>query len=85
MKAIIAVTCILSAVMLISALNRDVCEAPHAISICASEAVVKTSYYFDKNTGECQEEVGCGQGPNNFPTLEKCKTECPYGKYAKSV
>uniref|UniRef100_A0A0K8RK10 Putative salivary kunitz domain protein n=1 Tax=Ixodes ricinus TaxID=34613 RepID=A0A0K8RK10_IXORI len=81
MKAVIAVICIFSAVLLISALDRDICEAPHAISSCAPSAEVKASYYFDNRTQQCEEEVGCGKGPNNFPTLEKCKKGCPYGEF----
>uniref|UniRef100_V5HF94 Putative tick kunitz 28 n=1 Tax=Ixodes ricinus TaxID=34613 RepID=V5HF94_IXORI len=83
MKAIIAFTCVFSAVMLTSALlDKKICEGPHAISWCATNAEVKTLYYFDNNTQQCEKEIGCGKGLNNFPNLETCEKECPYGKYA---
>uniref|UniRef100_V5H6Y4 Putative tick kunitz 30 n=1 Tax=Ixodes ricinus TaxID=34613 RepID=V5H6Y4_IXORI len=82
MKAIIAFTCVFSAVMLTSALlDKTICEGPHAVSMCATDDVVETFYYFDNNTRQCQQEIGCGNGPNKFPNLETCEKECPYGNY----
>uniref|UniRef100_V5GPT3 Putative tick kunitz 38 n=1 Tax=Ixodes ricinus TaxID=34613 RepID=V5GPT3_IXORI len=84
MKATIAVTCFFSAIMLISAITREQCEAPHGQPSCGDGAVLKTSYYFSNLTGQCEPEFGCGNGPNNFPNLDECMRNCPYGKYALS-
>uniref|UniRef100_A0A6B0UF46 Putative kunitz n=1 Tax=Ixodes ricinus TaxID=34613 RepID=A0A6B0UF46_IXORI len=84
MKAILAVTCIFSAVVLISAaLSKDACEFPYATPSCGLNADVGTFYYFDNGTGKCESEFSC-PGPRNYPTLEICKEHCPYGKYASS-
>uniref|UniRef100_V5I2G4 Putative tick kunitz 46 n=1 Tax=Ixodes ricinus TaxID=34613 RepID=V5I2G4_IXORI len=82
MKAIIAVTCIFSAIMLISAITREECEAQRPFSSCAPDVTPKVTYYFNNGTGQCEEDFGCGGGKNDFPSLEECKTKCPYGKYA---
>nr|AAY66717.1 putative secreted salivary protein [Ixodes scapularis] len=84
MKAILAVTCVFSAVVLISALSEEKCRAPHASSICATGTTPKTTYYFNNGTDQCESEFGCASGPYDFPTLEKCKENCPYGIYASS-
>uniref|UniRef100_A0A0K8R5M3 Putative salivary kunitz domain protein n=1 Tax=Ixodes ricinus TaxID=34613 RepID=A0A0K8R5M3_IXORI len=84
MKAILAVTCIFSAVVLISALEKHVCEAPHPTPSCATGVPLRTSYYYDKRTGKCEEEFGCSNGLTDFPTEEACKNACPYGIYASS-
>uniref|UniRef100_V5GG04 Putative tick kunitz 53 n=1 Tax=Ixodes ricinus TaxID=34613 RepID=V5GG04_IXORI len=85
MKATLAVTCFLTAVVLISALSKELCEAPRAIASCASDVTPVTSYYYNNRTGTCEEDFGCGNGPNNFPSEEVCKSECPYGTYASNV
>uniref|UniRef100_V5HTD2 Putative tick kunitz 43 n=1 Tax=Ixodes ricinus TaxID=34613 RepID=V5HTD2_IXORI len=81
MKAILAVTCIFSAVVLISSLPKEVCEAPHAPALCDGSTPPGYSYYFDNGTGRCEEEFGCG-GPQNYPTEQACRIACPYGIYA---
>uniref|UniRef100_V5HUC8 Putative tick kunitz 33 n=1 Tax=Ixodes ricinus TaxID=34613 RepID=V5HUC8_IXORI len=83
MKAILAVTCIFSAVVLISALDRKVCESPYPTPSCGSNAALGIFYYYDYRTGECQSEFNC-RTPRNFPTEQECRNECPYGKYASS-
>uniref|UniRef100_V5ICX7 Putative tick kunitz 40 n=1 Tax=Ixodes ricinus TaxID=34613 RepID=V5ICX7_IXORI len=81
MKAILAVTCFLSAVVLISgALSREVCEAPYATASCASDAQLGSFFYFHNGTGKCESEFSC-RGPMNFPTLEDCRNACPFGIY----
>uniref|UniRef100_A0A0K8RG14 Putative salivary kunitz domain protein n=1 Tax=Ixodes ricinus TaxID=34613 RepID=A0A0K8RG14_IXORI len=82
MKATIAVPCLFSAIMLISAISKEGCQAPHATSICASEDILRNTYYYNNNTGKCEEEFGCGGGKINFETFEECKKKCPYGEYA---
>uniref|UniRef100_V5IDH9 Putative tick kunitz 43 n=1 Tax=Ixodes ricinus TaxID=34613 RepID=V5IDH9_IXORI len=84
MKATIAVTCLFSAVVLISALTEKQCRAPHASSSCATGLTPKITYYFNNGTDRCEPEFGCASGPNDFPTLEKCKEKCPYGIHASS-
>uniref|UniRef100_A0A0K8RLR8 Putative salivary kunitz domain protein n=1 Tax=Ixodes ricinus TaxID=34613 RepID=A0A0K8RLR8_IXORI len=84
MKAILAVACIFSAVVLISALEQEVCEAPRATPQCAPNAPVVTSYYYNNGTRQCEKDVGCSNGPNNFPSEGECKEACPYGKYASN-
>uniref|UniRef100_A0A0K8R4D4 Putative salivary kunitz domain protein n=1 Tax=Ixodes ricinus TaxID=34613 RepID=A0A0K8R4D4_IXORI len=84
MKAILAVTCFLSAVVLISALDKEVCEGPHALSSCDTNAPLGDWYYFNNGTGRCERVFGCG-GPNEFPTEDRCREECPYGTYASNV
>uniref|UniRef100_V5HC58 Putative tick kunitz 53 n=1 Tax=Ixodes ricinus TaxID=34613 RepID=V5HC58_IXORI len=89
MKATIAVTCFFSAIMLISALTEIIsaeqqCRAPHALSYCATDRPPKTTYYFNNGTDQCESEFGCASGPFDFPTLDDCKANCPYGIYAKS-
>uniref|UniRef100_A0A0K8R6U5 Putative salivary kunitz domain protein n=1 Tax=Ixodes ricinus TaxID=34613 RepID=A0A0K8R6U5_IXORI len=80
MKATIAVTCFFSAVVLISALCEQDCRAPRPSTMCSSSDIVHVQHYFSNITGRCEHETGCETGPNNFPTKEKCETECPYGK-----
>uniref|UniRef100_A0A0K8R737 Putative salivary kunitz domain protein n=1 Tax=Ixodes ricinus TaxID=34613 RepID=A0A0K8R737_IXORI len=78
MKAILAVTCIFSAVVLISALPKEECELPHPTPSCEPGVPLKTSFYFNKPTGKCEGEFGCSNGPRDFPTLEKCREACLY-------
>uniref|UniRef100_V5HZV6 Putative tick kunitz 37 n=1 Tax=Ixodes ricinus TaxID=34613 RepID=V5HZV6_IXORI len=84
MKAILAVTCFFSAVVLISALPKNVCESPYATPSCGSDAFVGYFYYYDYNTGRCEREFSC-PGPRNFKTVGECSRECPYGTYAPNV
>uniref|UniRef100_A0A0K8R5Z7 Putative salivary kunitz domain protein n=1 Tax=Ixodes ricinus TaxID=34613 RepID=A0A0K8R5Z7_IXORI len=84
MKAILAVPCFLSAVVLICALDKQVCEGPHATSACAPNVPLRNWYYFNNGTGKCEVSFGCG-GPNEFPTEDQCRQECPYGTYASNV
>nr|AAM93605.1 putative secreted protein [Ixodes scapularis] len=72
MKAILAVTCIVSAVVLLSALPQEVCEGPHAISSCDPNAPLANWYYFNNGTARCESLFGCG-GPNEFSTEDECK------------
>nr|AAY66714.1 putative secreted salivary protein [Ixodes scapularis] len=81
MKALLQLTCILSAVVLISALEKEVCEAPYATAYCASDAELRDFFYFYNGTGKCEIELGC-RGPMNYPTEEECIKACPYGIYA---
>uniref|UniRef100_V5IE51 Putative tick kunitz 43 n=1 Tax=Ixodes ricinus TaxID=34613 RepID=V5IE51_IXORI len=83
MKATIAVTCFVSAIMLISAtLTKNECEAQRPLSICSTEVTPSYSYYFDNYTRRCQEVFDCGGGKNNFPSLQECQKNCPYGQHA---
>uniref|UniRef100_A0A0K8R5N2 Putative salivary kunitz domain protein n=1 Tax=Ixodes ricinus TaxID=34613 RepID=A0A0K8R5N2_IXORI len=82
MKAILAVTCFFSAVVLISALDKNLCEAPHATPSCDGQAPLKTTYYYNNGTSKCESEFGCSNGPMDFLTEEDCKKACPYGIYA---
>uniref|UniRef100_V5IGN7 Putative tick kunitz 26 n=1 Tax=Ixodes ricinus TaxID=34613 RepID=V5IGN7_IXORI len=85
MKATIAVTCFVSAIMLISAaLTKEECEAPRPQSFCSTGVTPTYSYYFENRTGDCQLVFDCGGGNNKFPSLEQCRIGCPYGKYASS-
>nr|AAY66511.1 putative secreted protein with Kunitz domain [Ixodes scapularis] len=84
MKAILAVTCIFSAVVLISGLSKEVCEAPHAMPQCAPDVPPRVTYYFNNGTGRCESDYGCGSGQNDFATAKECRDACPYGKYALS-
>uniref|UniRef100_A0A0K8RF01 Putative salivary kunitz domain protein n=1 Tax=Ixodes ricinus TaxID=34613 RepID=A0A0K8RF01_IXORI len=80
MKAILAATCIFSAVVLISALPKNVCEGPHAVTSCDPSVTPGYSYYFNNGTGRCESEFGCG-GPLNFPSEDECRKQCPYGEF----
>nr|AAT92189.1 KUN-6 [Ixodes pacificus] len=82
MKAILAVTCTFSAVVLISALSKEDCEAPHATPQCAPNAILVTTYYYNNGTHKCEEDYNCAKGPMDFTTEEECKKACPYGIYA---
>nr|AAY66615.1 putative secreted protein [Ixodes scapularis] len=84
MKAILAVTCVFSAVVLISALTKDVCEAPHPTPSCDGQAPLRTSYYFNNGTGKCESEIGCSNGTTDFSSEGDCKRACPYGIYASN-
>uniref|UniRef100_A0A0K8R7X3 Putative salivary kunitz domain protein n=1 Tax=Ixodes ricinus TaxID=34613 RepID=A0A0K8R7X3_IXORI len=81
MKAILAVTCFLSAVVLICALSKEECLAPYAGASCSTDARVGVFYYYHSGNGRCESEFSC-QGPRNFPSEEQCRNECPYGTYA---
>uniref|UniRef100_A0A0K8R5Z3 Putative salivary kunitz domain protein n=1 Tax=Ixodes ricinus TaxID=34613 RepID=A0A0K8R5Z3_IXORI len=83
MKAILAVTCFFSAVMLISALPKEVCDSPYATPSCGPNAAVGIFYYYDMNTKRCESEFSC-RGPRNYPSEKECQEECPNGKYASS-
>uniref|UniRef100_V5HN71 Putative conserved secreted protein n=1 Tax=Ixodes ricinus TaxID=34613 RepID=V5HN71_IXORI len=72
MKATIAVTCFVSAIMLISAtLTKEDCEAPRPQSICSSEVSPSYMYYFDNHTRQCENVFDCGEGKNKFPSLDE--------------
>uniref|UniRef100_V5HLJ8 Putative tick kunitz 33 n=1 Tax=Ixodes ricinus TaxID=34613 RepID=V5HLJ8_IXORI len=81
MKAILAVTCVFSAVVLISALSKEACEAPYASPQCAPNARLGNFYYYNIATERCEMEFSC-PGPRNFPTKDECRNACPYGIYA---
>uniref|UniRef100_A0A0K8RE96 Putative salivary kunitz domain protein n=1 Tax=Ixodes ricinus TaxID=34613 RepID=A0A0K8RE96_IXORI len=83
MKAIFAVTCVFSAVVLVSALSKHECESPYATPQCAPNATPGYLYYFNNGTGRCEEDFTCS-GPRNFPSEQICKEACPYGTYALS-
>uniref|UniRef100_V5HCR6 Putative tick kunitz 42 n=1 Tax=Ixodes ricinus TaxID=34613 RepID=V5HCR6_IXORI len=83
MKAILAVTCIFSAVVLISALSKEECESPYATPTCGSGAALGYFYYFNNFTGICEQEFSC-KGPRNFLYEGECRQKCPYGRYASS-
>uniref|UniRef100_V5IBA6 Putative tick kunitz 42 n=1 Tax=Ixodes ricinus TaxID=34613 RepID=V5IBA6_IXORI len=83
MKAILAVACFFSAVVLISALEREVCESPYAPASCGSDAVLGYFFYFDHCTGRCVSDFSCS-GPRNFPSEADCRDACPYGIYESS-
>uniref|UniRef100_V5IHM2 Putative tick kunitz 53 n=1 Tax=Ixodes ricinus TaxID=34613 RepID=V5IHM2_IXORI len=83
MKAILAVTCIFSAVVLISALEKELCEAPRATPQCAPNTPLVTSYYYNNGTRKCEHDIGCSNGPNDFPSEDECRKACPFGMYAK--
>uniref|UniRef100_V5HSB2 Putative tick kunitz 46 n=1 Tax=Ixodes ricinus TaxID=34613 RepID=V5HSB2_IXORI len=78
MKATIGVICIFSAFVLISALSEDECRAPRPQTMCDNGVTVAPQHYFSNHTGRCEVESGCNTGPNNFPTEQKCREECPY-------
>uniref|UniRef100_V5IH67 Putative tick kunitz 53 n=1 Tax=Ixodes ricinus TaxID=34613 RepID=V5IH67_IXORI len=85
MKAILAVTCIFSAVVLISAaLSKEDCEAPHATPQCGPGATLVTTYYFNNYTRKCEKDIGCGSGPLDFSSEDECRRACPYGIYASN-
>uniref|UniRef100_A0A0K8RFE3 Putative salivary kunitz domain protein n=1 Tax=Ixodes ricinus TaxID=34613 RepID=A0A0K8RFE3_IXORI len=79
MKATIAVTCFLSAVVVIFALTEQECREPRPSTMCTG-GVVTDQYYFSNHTNRCEHEVGCGTGKNNFLTEEECRVACPYGQ-----
>uniref|UniRef100_V5GUC7 Putative tick kunitz 42 n=1 Tax=Ixodes ricinus TaxID=34613 RepID=V5GUC7_IXORI len=83
MKAILAVTCIFSAVMLISALSEEECKAPYAAASCDSTSTLGYFYYYNDGTKRCEKEFSC-PGPRNFPSEDQCRDACPYGIYAPS-
>uniref|UniRef100_V5IBD7 Putative tick kunitz 46 n=1 Tax=Ixodes ricinus TaxID=34613 RepID=V5IBD7_IXORI len=85
MKATIAAICFFSAFMLISAITKKECEAPHPSTSCAPDVTPRFTYYYNKGTRQCEHEFGCAaEGGNNFLSLEDCKKNCPYGKHASS-
>uniref|UniRef100_A0A0K8R5P8 Putative salivary kunitz domain protein n=1 Tax=Ixodes ricinus TaxID=34613 RepID=A0A0K8R5P8_IXORI len=84
MKAILAVTCFFSAVVLIpAARSKQECEAPYATPQCASDATPRYLYYYNNGTQKCEEEFSC-PGPRNFRSENQCRDACPYGKHASS-
>uniref|UniRef100_V5HAZ0 Putative secreted protein n=1 Tax=Ixodes ricinus TaxID=34613 RepID=V5HAZ0_IXORI len=84
MKAILAVTCFLSAVVLISAaLSREVCEFPFGTPSCGSGADVGAFYYYNGGTEKCEKVFSCA-APGYYRTENECSTACPYGIYASS-
>uniref|UniRef100_V5HDT2 Putative tick kunitz 53 n=1 Tax=Ixodes ricinus TaxID=34613 RepID=V5HDT2_IXORI len=83
MKAILALTCVFSAVVLISAaLSKEECEAPHATPQCSAGVSLVTTFYYNKGTCKCESEFGCSNGRTVFSTEEECRKACPYGIYA---
>uniref|UniRef100_V5HZR8 Putative tick kunitz 29 n=1 Tax=Ixodes ricinus TaxID=34613 RepID=V5HZR8_IXORI len=84
MKAILAVTCFLSAIVLICAPSRDDCEAPHPTPQCAPGVTLETTYHFNNGTRRCEQDFGCAKGPAFFPTEKDCRNACPYGIYASN-
>uniref|UniRef100_A0A0K8R5M7 Putative salivary kunitz domain protein n=1 Tax=Ixodes ricinus TaxID=34613 RepID=A0A0K8R5M7_IXORI len=85
MKAILALACIFSAVVLISAaFSKEKCEAPHAAPQCHPSATLRTTYHFNNGTRRCEEDFGCANGPMDFRSEDECRKNCPYGIYASS-
>uniref|UniRef100_A0A0K8R2N7 Putative salivary kunitz domain protein n=1 Tax=Ixodes ricinus TaxID=34613 RepID=A0A0K8R2N7_IXORI len=81
MKAILAVTCIFSAVVLISAaLPKEVCEAPLGTPSCGSGADLGDFYYYNRDTRKCEKEFTCA-APRFFRTEGECRGQCPYGEF----
>uniref|UniRef100_V5HGA9 Putative conserved secreted protein n=1 Tax=Ixodes ricinus TaxID=34613 RepID=V5HGA9_IXORI len=84
MKAILAVACIFSAVVLISAaLQKEECEAPLATPSCDSHADLGDFYYYNPYTEKCEPTFTCS-APRYFRTEDECRGQCPYGIYASS-
>uniref|UniRef100_A0A090X7X4 Putative secreted salivary protein n=1 Tax=Ixodes ricinus TaxID=34613 RepID=A0A090X7X4_IXORI len=83
MKATIAVTSFLTLqfVLIFCHSVSKIVEHPD-LQQCASLQVILCTFSITLRniTGRCEHETGCETGPNNFPTKEKCETECPYGK-----
>uniref|UniRef100_V5H7P9 Putative tick kunitz 53 n=1 Tax=Ixodes ricinus TaxID=34613 RepID=V5H7P9_IXORI len=81
MKAIVAVTCCFSAVVLISALTEEECREPRPFSSCDPQTTPKDLFYFNNGTNRCEKDFGCSSGGNNFPKLKDCQEGCPYGEH----
>uniref|UniRef100_V5H5N1 Putative tick kunitz 45 n=1 Tax=Ixodes ricinus TaxID=34613 RepID=V5H5N1_IXORI len=80
MKATIAALCFLAAAgCVLGLLPEKICRAPHAVGSC--DGTVKTTWYFDGNTDQCEKYEGCGKGYNDFGSEDCCKDSCPYGKH----
>uniref|UniRef100_V5ICP0 Putative kun-6 n=1 Tax=Ixodes ricinus TaxID=34613 RepID=V5ICP0_IXORI len=68
MKAILAVTCVFSAVVLhFGTPPKKNVEAPHPTTQCAPDATLKTTYHFNNGTRKCEPEVGCANGGTGLP------------------
>ncbi|XP_029846951.2 uncharacterized protein LOC115329496 [Ixodes scapularis] len=81
MKATFAAVCFLATVVCtIAQLPEHICRSAHGVSICAPDTPLKSLFYFDDNTNQCEEYYGCGKGFTDFLTLKSCKNACPYGK-----
>ena len=63
----------------ISYLVIDKCKLPKINGNCEAYAKV---WHFNYTTKKCEQFVygGCGGNANNFPTSEKCYSECSGGK-----
>ncbi|EEC09123.1 secreted protein, putative, partial [Ixodes scapularis] len=60
---------------------ENVCRAPHPEPVCAPDAPIKSIFYFDDRTDQCEKYTGCGGGLNDFESIRSCKDACPYGKF----
>lgn len=56
-------------------IDRSICELPKVAGPCRA-AILR--YFYNKNTGECEEFYygGCGGNCNNFQTKEECENKC---------
>lgn len=54
---------------------RRRCFLPKEIGVCRAR---KTRYYFNQETGSCEEFIygGCRGNRNNFYSLERCRRAC---------
>ncbi|XP_040065809.1 PI-actitoxin-Axm2b-like [Ixodes scapularis] len=81
MKATFAAVCFLATVVCtIAVLPEKICRAPHPEPVCAPDAPIKSIFYFNDRTHQCEKYTGCGGGLNDFESLRSCKDACPYGK-----
>ncbi|XP_040078061.1 tissue factor pathway inhibitor-like [Ixodes scapularis] len=82
MKATFAAVCFLATVVCtIALLPEKICRAPHPVATCTAGEPIKSMFYFDDGTDQCEEYYGCGGGPNDFGSRRACMDACPYGKH----
>uniref|UniRef100_A0A6B0V104 Putative kunitz n=1 Tax=Ixodes ricinus TaxID=34613 RepID=A0A6B0V104_IXORI len=59
---------------------HTLCYQPRAVTGCAPQSKKpKPTWYFNRDTEQCEEDIICANVRNKFATKRECRKACPYG------
>uniref|UniRef100_A0A6B0UU25 Putative kunitz n=1 Tax=Ixodes ricinus TaxID=34613 RepID=A0A6B0UU25_IXORI len=80
MKSYILFFCILEAFAADLGEGDTLCYQPRAVTGCAPQSKKpKPTWYFNRDTEQCEEDIICANVRNKFATKRECRKACPYG------